>query len=180
MNLLVWSNILLWIFMIIQLGIIFLLSKLIANFLNRFRLSQGKIEQLKLNIGDRAPLFREWDQNKNLVKLAENNGKNTLLVFTSAGCNICKEVLPQLPLLSTSFPSLRIIVVSRDLNVELIKTLPPEIHFIGSEEIMENYFIQKVPTVVVIDENGIITELETINTFRHLTSILEHLSRKAS
>jgi hypothetical protein len=46
--------------------------------------------------GDKAPFFRERNQHGQIVKMPDEQEKNTLMVFTNDMCGTCKHVVPEL------------------------------------------------------------------------------------
>ena len=164
-NLLFFSNILLWIFMTIQIFAFFILARLIVSFLRRFQLIGKGVQELSLKTGQKAPLFREWDHQGRLIQLNQNGGKPTLLLFISSSCKICEEeIVPMVPYLIKNM-EYRLILVARE---RLSSRLPDDVHFIQSDEIINNYFANQVPMFVLINEKGYIISLGNVGNFEEL------------
>jgi hypothetical protein len=156
------SVLLLWILVIIQLGITFMLTKLISAFLN----SSGVKNLPKLEIGSKAPLFREFDQNGNIITL-ENN-KVTLLLFIKDTCNNCKNILNNINKIKNI--NIEIILISGLADNWDLTQLPKDIPLIQSSIVMRNYLIERVPTAVLIDEFGFIKVNKFIEGIEDLKS----------
>ncbi|MFD2169220.1 TlpA family protein disulfide reductase [Tumebacillus lipolyticus] len=168
------SIILLWVFMIAQMVVIYFLAKLVAGFLNRFRLIQPEVEYLKIGIGQQAPMFREKDQHGNLIKLSDLQGRPTMLLFVRESCNVCKRVLPELSVLATSMKSLRIIVITGTDADGPSFELPGGIHLLRSDEIFENYYIRKVPEYVLVGGDGNVLLMDSATDFDRLFDNLKY------
>jgi thioredoxin-related protein len=124
------------------------LTKFIAEFIKKFRISSGTAEYLELKIGEKVPLFREKDQLKRDVVLSKNNGKYTLLLFAQRECIYCKEIISNIGDFTEIF-DLRLIVVSEEkLGEEFFQK---NIHFITSKMIFKDYMIKSVPTIMLLD-----------------------------
>lgn len=164
------SHVLLWGFIIVQSFVIFLLTKLIVQFLNRFRLEGNKI----ISKGSKAPLFREKDTKGNLVRMSDFEKKWTLLVFVKDSCSICKEIIPLLPdIKQQSARPLRILAVTSEEGEKTIDNkLDESISLIRSNDIINNYEIQEVPTYIVVDFQGLIIDIYQQNRISDLYAFL--------
>lgn len=163
------SEILLWTFMIIQMLLVLFLVKLIIEFLSRFRLYEDS-ELPLLRTGDKAPLFREKDIEGNNVKLDYYSFEDTLLIFVQNSCDKCKSIINLLGELQQP-SSLRIILASRAEEGSAEYSVPNGISLLQSNVIIDNYFIDKFPTAVHIDDKGTIISISEINNkeqFKHL------------
>ncbi|MGG4449943.1 redoxin domain-containing protein [Brevibacillus sp. HB1.4B] len=166
--------------MLIQLVIILFFSKLLVDFLNRFRLSGKTIEDTSLIVGDRAPLFREKDQTGNLVKLADNFGKKSVLLFISETCETCKDLIPYLSDITLINPYLKIFVIVSNYSKQKEYNIPDQISLIRSENIVKQYYIRTVPTMIMVDEKGYILYANGVDNFEQLMAVIKAISHKAS
>lgn len=165
------SEILLWTFMILQMLLVLFLVKLIIEFLSRFRLYEDS-EQPLLRTGDMAPLFREKDTEGNNVKLDYHSLEDTLLIFVQDSCNKCQSIINLLDE-SQKPSSLRIILVSQSEQQESSKfNIPNGISLLRSNVIVDNYFIDKFPTAVHIDDKGTIISISEINNKEHFKYLI--------
>ncbi|MGE7999218.1 peroxiredoxin family protein [Lysinibacillus sp. NPDC093190] len=158
-NILMYSNILLWVFIILQTIVIFLLTKSITHFLNRFKLE--KANSRIVSVGTRAPLFREVSEDGQLVKLSDYNNKNTILFFAKDTCNVCKATLAALIKVIQNTTSMRLIIVAPEEVEEKNITYPNNdyTYLVRSNSILINYEVYDVPTIFLIDPNGIISNV---------------------
>lgn len=174
------SIILLWVVVILQFGLFILLAKLVGQFLSRMRLaSNGQAVQYSLGVGDQAPLFREKDQAGRMRVLAETEGKQTLLLFSQDGCEICARVIPELPKLQEQ-TGMRILVLSPDGQGE--HKLGPDVpvSIIRSQDVLDSYMNPPAPTMMLLDEKNYIMAKESVFSSRQLEIlILHHLKRAA-
>jgi thioredoxin-related protein len=178
-----WSVILLWCVILSMLFINFYLSKYVVNFLNRFRITGSHATKLDLSPGDTAPLFREKNQNKDEVKLVDNEGKDTILIFVKKDCSYCKEIISGLSLITKHIDN-RIIIISRE-KIEYMLSDNKNIHFIISNEIFDNYFISSVPALIIVDPKLHITRVKLVQSFHkvciiigeYFNKVLNHESR---
>jgi thioredoxin-related protein len=171
------SVIILWLVVIVQSIIIYYLSKYVVDFLNSFKISNNKAASIQLLVGQKAPLFREEDQNKMVVKLSDSRDKNTILLFVSNDCMFCKELLPKLYLIPQQL-DLRIIVISQS-KLDTNNLDFTHISILQSELLFRSYFVKTVPEMFLLDSLGYIVIKEQINTFHGMSIILgNYLNKK--
>ncbi|MED5247479.1 peroxiredoxin family protein [Priestia sp. LL-8] len=164
------SHVLLWGFIIIQSFVIFLLTKLIVQFLNRFRLEGSKI----ISKGNKAPLFRETDTKGNLIRMSNFEKSWTLLVFIKDSCSVCKEAIPLLSdIKKNSARPLRILAIAPEEGESTIDNeLDATINLIRSNDIINNYEVEEIPTYIIVDFNGVIIDIYKQNRISELYSFL--------
>ncbi|WP_289141166.1 redoxin domain-containing protein [uncultured Brevibacillus sp.] len=167
------SNLLLWIALFIQSLILLFFIRLVVKFLNRFRISNMQVEAAILKIGEKAPYFREKDQNGKVIQVTQHLGKHTLLLFTNDTCGTCKVIIPDLPYVSSNSPDVTVIVVSNPIFYEKGLEMPTGISLIRSEDIMSKYYIQAVPTAVLIDNGGTIRAIKQVSAFQEIVEMLD-------
>lgn len=154
-NSLMYSNILLWVFMILQTVFIYLLTKSIVEFLNRFKLEKANTKLV--TVGAKAPLFRELTENGEIIKLSDFNQRNTILFFAKATCNVCKTTLITLNNVISSSPvPMRLIIVTSESEEFDVNYHNDYTSLVRSDSIIANYDVYDVPTIIIIDPNGII------------------------
>jgi peroxiredoxin len=115
--------------------------------------------------GMRAPDFETADLAGKTVKLSQQRGKVTLLVFWATWCEFCAELQPQqLELLKKhSGRPFSIVAVSGDDEADTVKqhlaTHPlPWTHWFNGPDggVLDTWNVQAFPTVYVIDAAGVI------------------------
>lgn len=174
------SHILLWTLMLIQMAFLFYLTRLIVQFLNRFRLSDKQAVSLTLQIGQRAPDFREKDQHGAIIRPASGNHQESLLLFVQDTCSKCKGIVAQLELLHKRFHRLRMIVIGGKIYYEKGLSAPEGIHFIRSDELLADYYIRAVPTAFLLDASGDIVEMKQVAAISDLVEMLEEQINQVS
>ncbi|TJY42664.1 hypothetical protein E5161_07375 [Cohnella pontilimi] len=177
-DLLTISNVALWIIVCVELFIMFFLTKYVKEFLSNFRVNPNGLSSISLQKGDPAPIFRAIDQNGNLIKLADNDSKITMMLFTKQSCNTCKQIYLSLPNIFRLFSNqFRFIVVTESkLDEDRLKEFSG-FHFCESNNLYSKYKIEVVPTVVFIDQNGDILLVESLNNAEKLNSLIQNIAR---
>lgn len=178
-NTLLYSNIVLWGVVIVQTLFIFLLTKSITHFLNNFRME--KTSSNSLTVGQKAPLFKEVDERGQLIKLSDFNNSFTLLFFADDLCNMCKETFS---LIKGKIPQSTRVLIIADENpkIETLSTLINEsnMFLIRSNDISINYQIKEVPTLFLLDTDGMIKKIYDNNEIQKLITDLELQNGKVS
>lgn len=171
------SVVILWVIVIIQTICIYFLVKFVSTFLNRFRTTGNNLVEETLGVGDKAPLFREYDYIKEeQVAVIDNRGKYTMLMFASKDCLICHELLPKITNFLTKY-DLRIIVLSQE---ELLENINTEISYIKSSNLFEAFNISSVPTMILLDTNNHIVLIKHIDRsfgYNGLSILVENIFR---
>jgi thioredoxin-related protein len=171
-NLLVVSNIVLWIIVGFQLVITFFLAKLVVQFLNNIRINGSKLQKSVLQKGAPAPLFRVLDQHGELVKLTDNENKITMIMFVKESCGTCKEIYSKLKNIFTLYSKQFnfILITDSKFSEQQLHELEG-IHICESEDVPRKYNIEIVPTVVFVDQNFDVIQLEIINNYEKLLNL---------
>jgi peroxiredoxin len=117
----------------------------------------------KLAIGSVAPLFEINDSEGNLVRLADTEGRPTLLIFWAGDCPHCEAVMPELKTLFSQFgDKVRFIGVSVDKdevtwrNALKKNELPWDniAELKGWDgKIIQDYYVYATPTFLVVDSS---------------------------
>lgn len=167
---------------VIQLGIVYMLARFIGNFINEIRSYRG-IRIGGLEVGDEAPIFRELDHQKKSVSLKRLiSEKNVVLLFISTKCPTCKELLTQLKKITEAY-NVHFVLINNDKESddrEIVKMIPKGVFYIRSTQIGYIYFIDRVPTALIINQAGIIEKQNAINSVGGLWNILLNEERIAS
>ena len=171
-NLMIFSVILLWVVVLGLVITMFLLTKSIVRFLNRFNLEGTK---RLIAPGKPAPLFREEDHNKTTVRMADFSNRFTILVFTKDECKVCQKLLPELPKLqSDSKIPLRLIMVAPEevVGEPIQHPSGQDIHFIRADDVIKNYNISQVPALILVDPTGTIVVVYNNGGLKELQNAL--------
>jgi thioredoxin-related protein len=130
--------------------------------------------------GDKAPFFRERNQHGQIVKMPDEQEKNTLMVFTNDMCGTCKHVVPELDHVKRHYTDLRIIVVSNPIYYEEGLQVPDGVHLIRSDGLMNTYLIHSVPTAMLIDREGIILATQSVSSYENIMDMIGLSAEKVS
>jgi peroxiredoxin len=147
--------------------------------LKKSRYGKDIIENIRkkenVSIGNQAPDFKATDLNKQSITLSRFKGKSVILMdFWASWCVPCRESIPYLKTIYKRYnpKGFEIIAVSQDENkkawMEAIKQDSTGMwyHILAAEkqtdrssqmfndDISKNYFVQTIPTQILIDKNG--------------------------
>ncbi|MEJ8548724.1 hypothetical protein [Brevibacillus borstelensis] len=172
-NGLVISNLLLWVVVFVQTIILFFFIRLVVQFLNRFRVNDKQVTAATLTIGEKAPVFREKDQHGEVVQATEDVEKQTFMLFTNDTCGTCKAIIPELPHILQDYPDVRVIVVSNPIYYEKGLEVPSAIHLVRSNDLINKFLIQIVPTAVLIDHDGIIRAIRQVTSIQDIMAMFD-------
>lgn len=130
-------------------------------------------------IGHVAPAIHALDLAGRQVTLASDRARQTLLVFISATCSVCGDLMPALQSIWRSERKhLEVILVSLNgdekMNRDFIgKHRLEEIPYIVSKELGTQYAVTSPPYGLLIDVQGQVRAKGVINHLDHLESLLE-------
>ncbi|MFW5432888.1 redoxin domain-containing protein [Paenibacillus apiarius] len=162
-----------------QLWLVFMLARLIGQFLAKIR-SIGGITLTGLQIGEQVPLFREWNSKREKVILKELLSQNkVLLLFISTTCQTCKSILPELKKVVANL-DLKIVVINTDKHSNddnILEVLPSGIEYIRSPEVMESYDVSRVPYAFMVNQEGILEYHSPLSSFNALWGLLANENR---
>ena len=120
------------------------------------------------NAGDglqeKAPDFTLKDLQGRKFRLSENKGKPVLLIFGATWCPYCLEEIPRLKEIYADYGKRGLIMVNIDIQESRDKVsrfankykLPYRVLLDETAEVAGNYGVQGVPTMVLLDRNGMI------------------------
>ncbi|USG67272.1 peroxiredoxin family protein [Brevibacillus ruminantium] len=167
------SHVLLWTFALLQMAFLLYLTRLIVQFLNRFRFSDKQNNTPSLQTGQKAPDFREKDQHGNFLRPISDKWQNSLLLFVQDSCSKCNEIISQLSSLQKKLPHIRIMVISGKIYYEQGISVPEGVHLIRSDALFIEYHVRVVPTVFLLDAHGNIVDVQEVSTYASLVTMLE-------
>ncbi len=96
MNLIIFSNILLWIVVLVQIAVIFALARQIGILFERVSPVGAMISDSGPALGDRVPAMTLPNLNGDTLPLGGAPGRAQLIFFLSTSCPICKALIPAL------------------------------------------------------------------------------------
>ena len=187
MNLLIISNILLWILFLTMAFIIYALIRQIGVLYERVAPAGALAVNQELEVGQTAPEMSIPTIDGNMLQIGGKNpeGRSQLLFFISPDCPICKTLLPALKSSARAESGWISMVLASDGNEQdhsgFIKRYTlHSFPYVISELLGKTYGVSKLPYAVVIDELGAIASYGIINSREHLDSLFEAKERKVA
>jgi methylamine dehydrogenase accessory protein MauD len=175
MDLIVVSNILLWISVIILSCILYGVIRQVGVLHERV----SPIGALTINsgpqVGERSPQFNLKDLNGQDVIIGGSQEKSLLLFFLSPNCPICKKLLPVLKSLRKDEPWLNIVLASDGNEFDhkgfYLKNDLYDFSYIISIDLGMAFHVSKLPFAVLIDKDGVIRAKGLVNSREQIESL---------
>lgn len=177
MNLLIFSNILLWVVVLVQIGVIFALARQIGILFERVSPVGAMISDSGPALGDQAPALALPNLNGEGLTLGQAGaGRSQLLFFLSTSCPICKALLPALKSIREDETRWLDIVLASDgrealhrrlIEAEDLQSFP----YVLSSELGMSFRVSKLPFAVLIDSEGRIAAKGLVNSREQLESL---------
>jgi methylamine dehydrogenase accessory protein MauD len=182
-NILIISNLILWVFVIGLALLVFALTRQIGVLYERVAPAGALMINKILETGAIAPTVEVLDINTgNTLKIGGKLDRSQLLFFLSPDCPVCKTLLPMLKSVKVAEGGWLDIVLASDgeMNAhrDFIKrqNLSGEV-YVSSETLGKQYGVSKLPFAVLIDEKGVIASLGLVNSREHFESLFESMER---
>ena len=176
MNLLVFSNVLLWIIMLIQLGVCFALARQIGILFERVSPVGAMISDSGPELGDQVAPLELPNLNGPGLTLGQGGGRAQLVFFLSTSCPICKALLPALKSIRADEGKWLDVVLASDgrealhrrlIEAEGLQAFP----YVLSPELGMRFRVAKLPFAVLIDAQGRVRAKGLINSREQLESL---------
>lgn len=176
MNLLIFSNILLWIVVVIQIGVIFALARQIGILFERVSPVGAMISDMGPGLDDKVPAMDLPNLNGSGLTLGRDGGKSQLIFFLSTSCPICKALLPALKSIADDEGRwLQVILASdgrealhrRLIDSEDLSRFP----YVLSSELGMSFKVAKLPFAVLLDGEGRVAAKGLVNSREQLESL---------
>ncbi|UXU76524.1 MULTISPECIES: redoxin domain-containing protein [unclassified Paracoccus (in: a-proteobacteria)] len=176
MNLLVFSNVLLWIIMLIQLGVCFALARQIGILFERVSPVGAMISDSGPELGDQVAPLELPNLNGPGLTLGQGGGRAQLVFFLSTSCPICKALLPALKSIRADEGNWLDVVLASDgrealhrrlIEAEGLQAFP----YVLSPELGMRFRVAKLPFAVLIDAQGRVRAKGLINSREQLESL---------
>ena len=174
---LVISNVLLWVALLVLGFVVMALTRQIGLLHERLGPTGALAQQRGPEVGD-AVAPREFpDLDGNPVEIGgASPGSRTLIFFLSPTCPVCETLLPTLLRVARDeAPGLRLVLASdgepeehREFRTR--KGLDDQI-YVASLELGLEFAVSKLPTAILLDEEGIVRAKGLVNTREHLESL---------
>jgi len=180
MDLLVISNIVLWIIVVVFAVIIYALTRQIGVLYERVAPAGALAINQKLEAGQLAPELTLQTMDSTLVNVGStrDNGHSQLLFFISPTCPVCKTLLPAIKSAAKAEADWVDVVFASDgknddhqglIDQQGLANFP----YIVSEVLGKSFGIAKLPYAVLIDQKGVIASMGIINSREHIDSLFE-------
>jgi len=184
MDLILVSNIALWVIVVLQAVVIFALTRQIGILFERIAPAGALAMNQTLEVGSPAPELTLQSLSNGLVNVGgkSKDDKSQLVFFVSPDCPVCKTLLPALKSAEKSEASWVNLILASDgtkqdhagfVSQYNLKGFP----YIVSELLGKSYGVAKLPYAVLIDEQGNVASMGIINSREHLDSLFEAKER---
>jgi len=186
MDLLLVSNVLLWIGFITMVLINLALARQVGVLYERIAPAGALMMNQKLAVGSVAPQLPVSSLEGETIeigKIADN--KSQLLFFLSPDCPVCNELTPALKSAARAEADWLQVVLASDgehqdhrgyVEAKGLSGFP----YVVSEVLGKTFGVSKLPYAVLIDEQGNIASMGIINSREHLDSLFEAKEHKVA
>jgi methylamine dehydrogenase accessory protein MauD len=169
---LVISNVLLWVLVLVLGIVVVALTRQIGLLHERIAPLGALAMQQGPAVGEAAPHFDLPTLSGGPVSIGA--GERTLLFFLSPTCPVCETLLPTLRRVVAD-ESVRLVLASdgeREEHLDYVRSHGLEdVDYLLSMELGLAFAVAKLPTAVLIDEDGIVRAKGIVNTREHLESL---------
>lgn len=187
MDILVISNITLWIAFIVMLIVNLALARQIGVLYERVAPAGALMLNKTLRVGAAAPQLAIQDLYGKLLEIGgpDVNGRSTLLYFISPDCPVCGSLIPVVKSAARAESSWLQVILASDgdnqdhkgyISEKGLEAYP----YVVSELLGKTYGISKLPYAVLIDEKGLIASMGIINSREQLESLFEAKEKKVA
>lgn len=187
MELLVVSNIVLWVVVIALSIVIYALTRQIGVLFERVAPAGALAVNQKIEVGQLATEMVLPSISNQLIEIGgvKANEKSQLLFFVSPDCPVCKTLLPAIKSSAQAEADWVDVVFASDgknddhqgyIDKQGLGSFP----YIISELLGKNFGVAKLPYAVLIDQQGKIASMGIINSREHIDSLFEAKERNVA
>ncbi len=186
MDLLLVSNIALWIGFIAMVVINLALARQIGVLYERVAPAGALMMNQILTVGKDAPPLAVEALDGSTAQIGKIvDGKSQLLFFLSPDCPVCNELTPALKSAAKAESDWLSVVLASDGDDQdhagyVLRKGLGAFPYVVSELLGKTYGVSKLPYAVLIDEQGVIASMGIINSREHLDSLFEAKERKVA
>lgn len=176
MNVLVFSTIVLWIVVLVQIAVIFALARQIGILFERVSPVGAMISDSGPALGDKLPPMTLANLNGDPVILGSETSRAQLVFFLSTSCPICKALLPALKSIQSDEAAWLDVVFASDgrevlhrrlIEAENLQAYP----YVLSSELGMSFRVSKLPFAVLVAKNGKVSAKGLVNSREQLESL---------
>lgn len=176
MNMLIFSNVILWIVVIVQTGVIFALARQVGILFERVSPIGAMISDSGPDLGDTVPSMSLSNLNGAAVNVGRETPRAQLVFFLSTSCPICKALLPALKSIQSDEAAWLDIVFASDGREALHRRLieAENLHaypYVLSSELGMSFRVSKLPFAVLISKDGKVAAKGLVNSREQLESL---------
>ena len=182
-NILLISNLILWVFVIGLTVIVFALTRQIGVLYERVAPAGALMMNKKLETGAPAPKVQVQDINSgNTLTVGDTDDRSQLLFFLSPDCPVCKSLLPMLKSIKNAESDWLDVILASDGELQAHKDYIRQHNlsgdtYVSSESLGKQDAVAKLPYAVLIDDKGLIASLGLVNSREHFESLFESMER---
>lgn len=185
MDILVVSNILLWIVVVVLVTVIYALTRQIGILYERVAPAGALAMNKNIEVGQLAPelSLQTLSTKSTASKMIDIGGmqkqsRSQLIFFISPDCPVCKTLLPALKSSANAESDWVDLVLASDGNNQdhqgYISQYDLEKYpYVVSELLGKTYGVAKLPYAILIDEKGKVASMGIVNSREHLDSLFE-------
>jgi methylamine dehydrogenase accessory protein MauD len=176
MDALIISNVLLWVAVLILAGIVLALMRQIGVLHERVAPAGALVGDSGPRVGERAPAMTlaDWSGTIRTVGGPSMDGLQTLLLFVSPTCPVCKTIL-SIAMPMARREGFRLLLASDGPRAEHESFVREHglsaYSYILSSELGLAYQVGKLPYAALIDADGVLRAKGLVNTREHLESL---------
>jgi len=180
------SNIALWMVVCVLSVLVFALMRQIGILHERVFPAGALVSPVGPTVGTIVPPTAHSTLANGTVTLGGVQSANTLLLFVSPGCPICKTLLPLVrSVIHAEHPTTRVLLVG-DADTEFERQQHrqlaqqhhwPEDRYLISRQLGLSFQVDKLPFAVIMDTQGVLRAKGMVNSREHLESLFEAQAR---
>ena len=139
-------------------------------------------QETLVKVGDRFPDFTLKDTHGNTWSGSDLKGKRTVLNFWFVGCGACRREMPALSRLAEKYPDLRYLAVTYNDAQSIAPILEKEgftyHQLVDAQELVDKVGVTQYPLTVVLNEEGVITYLQTGTSLVQMQQLEQAISNR--
>lgn len=175
------SNVILWIVVIVLALVVLALARQVGILHERVAPAGALMPTSGPKVGELTEAMSIADINGQNVTVGgpSSDGRNTLIMFISPTCPVCKSLVPTAKSLANAEKNrLQLVFASDGDKLEQHQAYARDLHldryaYVLSEKLGMSYEVSKLPFAVLIGADGTLQSKGLVNTREHLESLIE-------